>query len=335
MRIPIRTCIIGFWLAAQVGTGQVVESVAGLQKAIVADPNRADLHVKLAAAFEHRRDYTSAIAELRRALELQPDLVEAHGMLGEALLAQGYSAEAIPHLERAQKTDLLGMALTEEHRAPQAVEKLVGALEAKPNDPDLLFYLGKASGQLLQAAFDRLMRSDPASPRAHQLMAETYVTQQQIEAAEREYRKALEIRPDLRGIHLALGKLKLNAGDLEEAEKEFRAEIKLGPGNGEAAWRLGSVLLQKGRTQEALAALERSDKLRPQMIETLFDLAKAYDLSNKSAEAEKAWLDVIAIDDTGEVAAASHFQLSQLYRTQGKAAEADRHLRRFEQLKRK
>src|SRR2546423_1574214 len=78
------------------------------------------------------------------------------------------------------------------------------------------------------------------------------------------------------GIHLALGKLKLNAGNLDDAEKEFRAETALSPGDGEAAWRLGSVLLQKGRAREALIELERSGKLRPQMIETLFDLGKAY-----------------------------------------------------------
>src|SRR5437016_1704144 len=94
-------------------------------------------------------------------------------------------------------------------------------------------------------------------------------------SALRELRRAVELRPDLRGVHLAVGMLKLNAGNLDEAEKEFRAEAALTPGDGEAAWRLGSVLLQKGRAGEALAELQRSDRLRPRMIETLFDLGKA------------------------------------------------------------
>jgi tetratricopeptide (TPR) repeat protein len=163
-------------------------------------------------------------------------------------------------------------------------------------------------------------------------MAETYAAQQQIELAGREYRKALEIQPDLRKIHLALGMIQLNAGHLEEAEKEFRAETALSPGDGEAAWRLGSALLRKGRGGEALAELKRSDTLRPQMIETLFDLAKAYSMVNQTSEAEKAWLAVIGIEDSGEVAAAAHFQLSQLYRRQGNTAEAERHSRRFQEL---
>jgi tetratricopeptide (TPR) repeat protein len=107
------------------------------------------------------------------------------------------------------------------------------------------------------------------------------------------------------------------------------------PGDGEAAWRLGSVLLQKGRTRDALAELRRSDRLRPQMIETLFDLAKAQSLDNNATAAEKAWLAVIALDDSGQLAASSHFQLAQLYRKQGKVLEADRHLNRFQELQAK
>jgi tetratricopeptide (TPR) repeat protein len=246
-----------------------------------------DAHMKLAAGFLQKLDYAKAVPELRKAVELQPDLLEAHAMLGQALLAQGFSAEAIPHLERAQKLDLLGIALAEEHRSGPAIEKLLAALEAKPDDPDLLFHLGKASSVLLQRSFDRLMRADPGSARAHQLMAETYAAQQQIEPAGREYRKALEIQPNLRKIHLALGMIQLNAGNLEEAEKEFRAESALSPGDGEAAWRLGSVLLPERAQRRGSGRTGAVRPPSPQMIETLFDLAKAYSMVNKTSEAEK------------------------------------------------
>jgi len=150
--------------------------------------------------------------------------------------------------------------------------------------------------------------------------------------AEREYRTALKMNSALRGVHLAIGLLKMDAGDLNSAEAEFRAEAQLRPGDAEAAWRLGSVLLQKGQTRPALAELKRSNSLRPHMIETLFDLGKASGLENETAAAEKAWLEVIDLDDTGEMAASSHFQLSQLFRRQGKAAEANRQYKRFLEL---
>ena len=70
----------------------------------------ASERVKRASALIAKHDYPAAISELRQALVQQPGDQEAHALLGQALLAQGYSAEAIPHLEQAQKLDLQGIA---------------------------------------------------------------------------------------------------------------------------------------------------------------------------------------------------------------------------------
>ena len=110
---------------------------------------------------------------------------------------------------------------------------------------------------------------------------------------------------------------------------EFRAEAKLSPGDGEAAWRLGSVLLSEGHTEEALRELQRSDKLRPQMIETLYDLGKALEQGNQLAAAEKAWLQLIKLGPYSPLAVSAHLELSQLYRREGRAAEADSELLQF------
>jgi tetratricopeptide (TPR) repeat protein len=289
-------------------------------------------HLKLAAAYEQKHNYAKAIPELRVALKLNPDSKQAQGMLGEALLAQGYSSEAIPYLERAQKLDLLGIALTEDHHTVQAIKTLLAALQKKPDDPDLLFYLGKACGFLSKSSFDQLIQVAPDSARAHQLLGESYQAQHQYGPAETEYQKALAIQPDLRGVHLALGLIKQEAGDLAGAEAEFRAEVKLSPGDGQAAWRLGSVLLREGHVRQALVELKRSNSLRPQMVETLYDLGKAYSLDNEPAEAEKAWLEVIALSHSSAEAVSAHLRLSELYRKEGRTAEADQELEKFREL---
>jgi tetratricopeptide (TPR) repeat protein len=293
---------------------------------------QAQEHLKLAIASREHGDPDSAVAELRRALELNPNLLEADRLMGLVLLSQGYSEDAIPYLRKAQAYDLLGRALLEEHQTTEAVQALLEAVRKQPDDSELLFYLGKAASLLTNKAFSGLMSLDPESPWAHQLKAESNVALGQKEAAEHEYRTALKMNAALRGVHLAIGMLKMDAGDLSSAETEFRAETQLRPGDAEAAWRLGSVLLQKGNTRLALAELKRSNSLRPHMIETLFDLGKASGLENETAEAEKAWLEVIALGDTGEMAASSHFQLSQLYRRQNKTAEANRQHKRFLEL---
>ena len=50
----------------------------------------------------------AALAPLKHALELDSGLAPAHQLLGYALLAQGYAAEAIPHLDRAHEQAALG-----------------------------------------------------------------------------------------------------------------------------------------------------------------------------------------------------------------------------------
>jgi tetratricopeptide (TPR) repeat protein len=235
-------------------------------------------------------------------------------------------------LERAGKAYLQALALIEVNRLPEALEKLLAECAKRPDDPEVLFHLGKASGEVMQQAFSRLVRLHPDSARAHELQARSYLGQGRGDLAEPEFRKVLKMRPDFRGIHLALGRILMERGDLDGAEKELRAEAELSPGNAETAWRLGSVLLTKGQSKEALRELERSDRLKPEMLETLFDLGRAYVMESQIEAAEKVFLHMIRIEDASELAAAAHLQLSQICRKLGKTAEAAQHLKRFREL---
>jgi len=297
-----------------------------------AQPDAADAHLRRAAAYREKRDYSHAIPELRRALELRPGLTQAHGMLGEALLAQGFAAEALPHLERAGMLYLHAVALVETNRLPEAIGELLQVQARRPNDPDVLFYLGKASGALMQQTFQRLVRLHPDSARSYELQAQNFLGQRRGDLAEPLFREALKRQPDLPGIHKALGSILMERGDLDGAEKELRAEAELTPGDAETAWRLGSALLKKGQSKDALGELRRSDRLKPEMLETLFDLGRAYLAENQVEQAQATFAHMLRIDDTGDLAAVAHLQLSQIARKLGRTEEAAEHLRRYREL---
>ena len=200
---------------------------------------------------------------------MNADLPGAQAMLGAALLAQGYAAESIPHLEKVQADDLLGVALLEAGRPREAIDRLEAALQKRPQDEDLLYYLSQAHGRLSKQVFDRLRAESPGSARVQQMLGEASAASGNRDAAEKQFRSALALRPDLRSVHLTLGDMYLEGGDYERAEVEFRAEAEMVPGSAMAAYKLGAALLNRGRVREAIAELKRSDALLPDMPETL------------------------------------------------------------------
>jgi len=263
---------------------------------------------------------------------LNADSGPAHQLLGYALLAQGYAADAIPHLERSPDKTPLGIAEIQTGQLPEAVANLQAALAAHPNDADLLYYLGRASGLLAKQSIDNLLALYPDSARAHQAMAENYFVLRRMPDAEKEYRDALRLRPGLPEAHLALGEVYASASQWPKAEEEFRLQAKLQPGNAEAAYRLGAALLEQGKAREARTELVRADRLLPEMPETLYSLGKAASLDGDSAAAEKAWTKLLSIEKQGSLAAQAHFGLAALYRKQGKTAQAQHEMQEFQSL---
>src|SRR6266478_1429572 len=285
---PVIRAAVFFWLALQSVSpegaqhmqagvdahkqGQFDVAIKEFRKATESDPNFAQAFLDLGEVCLETRDYPPAVAALKRALELNTNLDAAHVQLGYALLSEGYAAEAIPHLQRVNAQEALGIAQIDTGQYEEAVANLNAALVKRPGDPDLLYYLGRASGLLSKRAIDTLLSAYPDSARSHQAMGENYFVLRQMPQGEREYSEALRQRPDVPGLHLELGQVYAGAAQWAKAEDQFRAEAKLQPGNAEAAYRLGSALLQEGKMHEAREQLERADALKPNMPETLYSL---------------------------------------------------------------
>ena len=342
MMLPVVLCLLfqasiqdaplheGAGLAA-LQAGQKDVAIREFSAETRANPEHAEGYYYLGLAYLQNGDYGLAIPALKKALVLKPDLGAAHAPLGYSLLAQGYATEAVTQFEAARDQAGLGIAQLSAGDLPAAVTNLQAAVKARYDDPDLVYYLARASGLLSKQLYDALLSSQPGSPRANQALADNYAAVRQAQAAEDHYLAALKARPSLPGVYLSLGQVYADAGQWKQAEDAFRAETKLQPGNAEAAYRLGSALLHDGNPQEASVELLRADHLQPDMAETLFALGKAEASQNHYAEAEKAWHRVIDLEKTGELAAQSHFNLATLYRKQGRTADAGREMKEFQE----
>jgi tetratricopeptide (TPR) repeat protein len=308
-------------------------AIAAFSRATELAPSEPNGFVYLGRARMESGQYAEAVTPLRRALELDAENLTAHQLLGYALLAQGYAAEAIPHLERVHDRGALGIAQIETDQLNDAVANLLAALARSPNDPDLLYYLSRASGMLSTKASNLLIERLPNSARAHQLNAQNYVALRQMPQAEKEYKQALALRPDVPELHLELGNVYADSSLWPQAEQEFRIEAERQPGNAEAAYRLGNALLQQGKSPEAFRELRRSDRLRPDTTDTLYALGKAAFLCSDDGVAERAWKRVVEVEGGSALAAQAHFSLAGLYRRQRKPDLAEKEMREFRRLR--
>ncbi|SRR5579871_791149 len=312
--------------------GDLDDAIADFRKAADASPSSSVVLLELADAYMRKQDYGAAIPPLKRAAELSPDSLPVHQLLGFALLSQGYAAEAIPHLEIAHESGALGVAQLQADQPAEAVINLKNALAKNPDDPDLTYYLARAAATLSSELNEKLLAQSSQTARGHQVLGQSYYSEKMFSEAEREYEKAIALRPDLPGLHLELGEIYAASSQWTQAEDQLRRETKLQPGNAEAAYRLGDVLLQQGKMQEAAEELHRSDSLHPDMPETLFALGRALLISDPDA-AERALERVISLEKQSPLAGKAYLQLATAHRKQGKRELAARDMEEYNRIR--
>ncbi len=222
---------LGFALFQQ---GKSREAVAALEKALAADPKHwkahnnmalaaidlgelelAEAHYRESLAIEpqpavyndlgfvlEREGLTEEAEELyRKSLELEPESASAHYNLGARLLRRGEYAAAESHFRaalevkpNAQAYGGLGIVLSKQGRADEAIANLHAAIEADPEQPVAYDELGTIlieQGRLEEAEsnYPLLVRKRPSAG-AHQQLADVLMRLGRADEARREMEMA-------------------------------------------------------------------------------------------------------------------------------------------------
>src|SRR4051812_43143174 len=249
-------------------------AITAFRKATEADPNLTEAFLNLGQEYMQINDYGAAIAPLRRALELRPDLDPAHLQLGYALLAQGFAAEAIPHLERVQAVEALGIAQIETGQYQEAVANLGLALTKRPNDPDLLpglhrelglVYAGAAQWAKAEEAFRAETRIQPGNAEASYRLGTALLQQGKVREARTELERADRLKPDMPETLYSLGKTASLDGDPVLAEKAWLHVIEIekqSPLAAQAHFGLAALYRRQGNAGKAQSEMEEFRKLQ-------------------------------------------------------------------------
>jgi tetratricopeptide (TPR) repeat protein len=144
-------------------------------------------------------DYAGAREDLRKAVELNPNLPEAFAYYGMALLSTGDQAGARKAFERELHSDPnnfvsnlhMGVLLREDADYDGALKYLRHALGIRPADPGVRYQIASievARGQLAEAARDleSLVKDSPNFIEAHVSLATVYFRQKRKTDGERE-----------------------------------------------------------------------------------------------------------------------------------------------------
>jgi TolB-like protein/DNA-binding winged helix-turn-helix (wHTH) protein/tetratricopeptide (TPR) repeat protein len=265
----------------RMGSERYAEAAALMRRALTLDPRSANTHFGAALAFEANDDRAGALAQIREALRLEPNMGQAYYVGGGILYGSlGRMDEALRFMRRARVLEptyerlelVLGYALIGEHE--QAARELEA--ERQIMNPDLYAIL-RAQLDLLagrdeatQELLTRALTSDPAPYHLLVALDELSLTTTP-DVAQRMLDRLSTVNPDWldqpaekdRYVPICTvawsGRRTNAAALLARWEPYWRKHLpySMGTGNQNVGTQLARAFACNGRNEEALAELER------------------------------------------------------------------------------
>lgn len=225
---------------SQLASGEFNQAVSSFSKLATLRPDSPQAAIGLANAYVGKGDATAARQQLKRALELVPDYVDAQQKLIALELIAGHRSEAlaIARKVQAQRPQLAAGYLYE------------GNVEAA----------GKKWGPAA-AAYRRAFEREPTTDTAEKLHAALRAKDSKAEADE-VAKQWLEGHPRDAAFIYYLGNSAMVRGEYQTAEGHFLEVIKLAPDFAPALNNLAWTMAKLNKPQ-ALSYIERANKLRP------------------------------------------------------------------------
>ena len=191
----------------------------------------AEAHYNLGLALENK-DKEKAIAEFKKAIQLNPFYTEAHRKYMDLMREQGKKAEILEEYQAKVQQNpesevyhyLLGRALDDGHDKFWAFQK---AVEINPNYVWGHYGIGWVYSS--QGMFDKAIASyqkaiviNPNHAEAHYNLGSAYRKQGKSDLAIESYQKAIAIEPDYAYAHYGLGNAYLAEGERDLAIESFK-----------------------------------------------------------------------------------------------------------------
>jgi tetratricopeptide (TPR) repeat protein len=308
------------------------------------DPANVDAHANLGMLKFVEAKYQEASNQFEAALSRAPSLWSAQAFLGlcEARLGNPVRSQqlleaSVPHLKDWTLLKQASLELVALYSNSGSIEKAVPILQTltrlRPSDPEVLYTKYRIHSEIASGALREMAAGGNDSPWLHEVYGQNFMAQEQYAWAVIEFQKALELGPQLPGLHYQLGEALLFSERTETkraaAEEQFRLELAGDPQNVDCILKLGEIAAERSQIEEAKSLISRALVLRPSSATA--HVAEA-SLMEREGNVTKAITELEVAEKLAPDVKQTHYRLGALYRKEGRKEDADRQLQIFQRL---
>ena len=267
---------------AYLRNNRVLEAIQQLETAIRIDQDNLRAHKRLGTIYyeflasERRGQRIASGDTLNKAIREYEAIGRLAPQDGDSLLVLGR---------------LYGQARRPQE-AITALEKHLKLAPSSEETLSMLAELHRGQGQLQKAVEyqERAVQINSGSPVLLRGLGLVYEQSGNFKKAAETYRKGMKAEATnvtlVTLLRRDLARALILDGQIEEAEKEFRKILEVDPDDGEAHLGLGRVSRARHRYEEALEHLKKADASFQNNVEVIFELARLYNDLGRFEEAE-------------------------------------------------
>ena len=262
------------------------------------DIEKKESFYKKGSTYYDNKEYKKAEIELKNALQIDPNYVEAYHLLAKNMLKLGNIKDALAVYNKIIQIDkdnieanlkLAEFLLLSKNTEP-AMEKIVFVLEKEPKNIEALhvkaqIFMQKEFFDKAFAVYETILDIDSNNIPAIQNMAKIHAIGKRPDEAEALLLKAITLDDKNLQVRMPLIGFYIQQGKLEKVEDQLQQAIKNSPENFEAHILLGNFYHNQKKNDLAEAAYLNSIKASPSALKPLMIAADYYDKVNNQDKA--------------------------------------------------
>jgi tetratricopeptide (TPR) repeat protein len=254
------------------------EATLEFRNALQIDDKLAPAHWGLARAYEGLQRLPEMLQELRKAVDLDQNNLDAKNKLANYYLAASKGRpELLAEAERLAN-DVL-------QRDPKYIEGHILLSSVR-------FAQGKNDEALTE--LNRAIDLNPSRGESYLSLARFYMVTNDREKADEAFRKAISVEPGSALAHTEYGKYLVQTNRISEAEAELKKAVEVAPSDRTARFTLATFYVinkQLDKAEETYKALAELEKDKPESQAIMADF---YSATNRSDDAVRIFQDILA-----------------------------------------